>query len=452
MPEYLVKSEEDAILVENVLKKYKISTCDIKISNDYKFLVYLPNEIDINMFKKTKVIEDVSLILTTSKKPKIRQEDVFDINLFKVLNSFKILKEFENLKFELVLRSPTTVEAEIKDKMSCTECDAIFRISKKKMDDPNYVVAEIVLEYDEYESHNNAAIKLNDKNKKIQGEHYCDEYFDYQQKKVESVDRKSYFAFFNDLIVTIFKYSCTLADDSSTLCKILYFKTYSGKNIKRDTTILNNLLTYKQEDSVNMEKIYEDFNISKKFKKYSIFEEYLCDECELKIKNKKCDFNNFSLFVIKCDNTMSNLLAVYKCMYVAAMDKLLEASGEIILLLTKNMKKKSKIPKLINSYVSNDVFKNKDKSIIIDMFDTMPVNQQYCKMFCDKIEKSDPDNLIYISNELNKIVSNYQNFLKTESDESDFGLSDSDSDSDSSSEDEPENEKPQKIIKKIILD
>lgn len=410
MTNRLIKNKDDAEKLEKLLQKYGVHEIEIQVSNDYKFSIFWISEKRREMLHKN---EDFQKSIDKDfhlKNYKIRQENIYHVNLYKILNVFQSISDFDDLKFELDLFGRPTNAEKIFNPSDCFNSDALFKINKKQVYSIGNIEVELVLEYDEL-SHNRTSTKQNDKAKKDQYIHFCDECLDYQQNKNEDADENNYCEYFkNSVIITIFKYSCTILDNSAILCKILYFEHYSGTNLKKDTEILNNILNYIQNDRVNMEEIFENFqprdpNIGKKFKTYHDFKKCLQDEYNIDINDTFCKYENFAKFIVNCDLNMSDRLHDYKNIYRCTETKLREASQEIIKLLKKNIEKKESLPNYIKYIIENYTWKLKDSSIIMEVINNMPDNDASILQYVlDKIRKL---NVNFIFDYMFKTTDNY---------------------------------------------
>jgi hypothetical protein len=418
---YHILGRNDVEKLSTILEDNNAQTQTILVSNDYSFNVFYVNT------KKNKI--------TLKDNSTIRQEDVFDINIFKIIEIFSQIKEFSKLIFKVSLRVPTTVEKMLKKKNKCWNHDAILSIIHKNTNCYNKM--EFCFEYNEYESHGKSSIKSNDIRKKMQTMHFCDEFVTYNEEKL--CNKYLNKNFYKNLIEKVFQYSCAVLNNSCMLSKILYFSNYNGSNIELDTNIFNLLIEYKTKNSINLSDFLDEMAIrdprtEKVFSSEKKFCEYIFKKYKIQINKKIIDFDTFSQLVVILDikDTSNIRLAIYKNIYCDVMKKIDEASKMIISLLMNNNKKKFSVPTMIKDFVQHDVWNMKESDIPRLMLDRIPKNDDLLvDIMIDRF--LDIDCSEYMINKFDKRITHLKNLNKFCNNLEDSEISDIDIDAHSKS-------------------
>jgi len=313
------------------------------------------NQIENKNIKNIKIAGKYEFSYIEYDDDDIRQENVFKLNFYNIVEKLKYYFPQVNIKIEF--EKSTYVDRQIKKANTTYKHDAIITITpitpivdlveKDDEYDPDKTF-EIVLEYFE-KIHN----RFNDDDKKISTDLFSDEYFVFDVNKDNMED------FMIDTIYGIIQTICACTNDEYELSKILYFdKNYKNKNNPYEFDYFNKIVNIQKNNKFNFEDFYNEINpvnpdsgddysqqeFINEFKKYKI-----------KIKTDKdgfCEAHIFDEILIHSSRYIfdSVTLFKYKNIYMSAMKSLLKANKKIIDILQKQRSKRMQLPKFIRNF------------------------------------------------------------------------------------------------------
>ena len=346
----------DLLNLEKILKKNGCKKIKHIFSDDYVFETYCMDE-------------------TMQKTLKIRQENVFKLNIDEIVRKFGELLGFK-INYYALFEESTIIEPQLKMSKHCWKHDCIIRLQLPY----NQSAIEICLEYDEYDSHNKNSTKLNDKRKILQSNFFCDSFISYKESK--NPDEHAHSIFYNDLIYKIFQYTCSMLKDKYLLAKIIYFRNYNGNNIKLDTELFDMITDYAKTDKINLSELVDQLMIKNESSKGCYcyddeFKEFVLDTYEIELSGEFCNYDTFCELITEIEGQLSRNVKRFKKIMLASHKKLTEAGELIIELLDANSDKKYKVNKFVTDFIENDIHSMKDINVINELINDMSINNTH---------------------------------------------------------------------------
>ena len=348
----LTKVEKNKI-TKIAIEYWNKNNIKMKNINDFEILAYYLNvNFDDIIFENDDTIKKICIAgkyeftYKEYSKKNIRQENIFKLNFYNIIQKLKIY--FPDSKLKINFEKPTFVDKELKILSATYKHDIIINISKKHQEneDNDNNIFEIVLEYFE-KTHN----RFNDEDKRISTNLFSDEYF------VFNINEDNMNEFIENVIYEIIKNICAVNNDKYELSKILYFnKNYK---IKKDVMIFNKIVNYKKFGKFNFEDFYNEINplSVETGDDYSQddFIELLDEKYKINIKiddDGNCNSNVFDEILIHSERSIieSNNLYRYKNIYLMAINTITLASDEIIKLMKKQRDKRLQLPEFIRNF------------------------------------------------------------------------------------------------------
>ncbi len=330
---------KDLLILEYYLKNFnkkKVTHYDINITDDYKF-----NFITYN-------------------GDNIRQENIFKLNLFYIVQKLK--EYYKDADIGIFYERHTWCDKQIKNTQSTYKHDVLINVRRSNgessIQDESHIDKmtydqikdsfEIVLEYFE-KKHN----RFSDGDKEISVKQTTDEYSVFNEK---SDDFSKYY---EKTIYSLMKYICASTNNKYELSKVLYYinctKTNNSKNKTSKITIdyFNRIIDYKKNNKFNFVEFFEelkpqnidsgeDFTLDE-------FIDFLNEEYDIQVElddDDNCEFKIFAKIIMQLSNQniIAPCLIMYKKTYLNAVDVLNDASDEIINLMNETRNKRYHLP------------------------------------------------------------------------------------------------------------
>jgi len=313
------------------------------------------NQIENKNIKNIKIAGKYEFSYIEYDDDDIRQENVFKLNFYNIVEKLKYYFPQVNIKIEF--EKSTYVDRQIKKANTTYKHDAIITITpitpivdlveKDDEYDPDKTF-EIVLEYFE-KIHN----RFNDDDKKVSTDLFSDEYFVFDVNKDNMED------FMIDTIYGIIQTICACTNDEYELSKILYFdKNYKNKNNPYEFDYFNKIVNIQKNNKFNFEDFYNEINPVNPESGDDYSQQEFIDEFKkykIKIKTDKdgfCEAHIFDEILIHSSRYIfdSVTLFKYKNIYMSAMKSLLKANKKIIDILQKQRSKRMQLPRFIKNF------------------------------------------------------------------------------------------------------
>ncbi len=327
----LYKKKDLDILLKYIVKTDQNIANDIEFSNDFEF-----NYLDLEKINCESI--------------KVRPENIFKINLLRIIKKFK--KYFTNIELDLFFESPGDIDREIKTYKCTFKHDAYIRISNNVNE--NKKSYDIGLEY--FESIHD---RIKDDDKYISSKINLDGYYIYFEKK------NNYNDFIKNIIYSLFIWICALDNDKYTLSKIIYFKNYKNtKSLKMDTELFNDIISWKKNDNVNFKIFFERLRVinpdTEEIFKYKEFIEYIEENYNIIIdfidnSETFCKYSVIIDILVKMDNSYSRKIEAYLKIYTRTMDVLIESQDELIKWVKDSNESRKLIPKYTDNFLRNHI-------------------------------------------------------------------------------------------------
>ncbi len=328
---------KDLLILEYYLQNFnkaKVTHYNIAITDDYKF-TYI-----------------------TYNGDNIRQENIFKLNLFYIVQKLK--EYYKDADIGIFYEKHTWCDKQIKNTQSTYKHDVLINLRKlngesfiqdeNNLDNMTYDQIkdsfEIVLEYFE-KKHN----RFSDGDKEISVKQTTDEYSVYSEKTDD------YTEYFEHTIYSLMKYICAATNNKYELSKVLYYMN-CNKSKKKATKLtidyFNRIIDYKKNGKFNFVAFFdelkpqnidsgEDFTIDE-------FIDFLDEEFDIQVEldeDNNCDFKTFTKIISKVsDESINTVHAIdkYRQTYFNAVDVLNDASDEIIKLMQVIRNKRYHLP------------------------------------------------------------------------------------------------------------
>ena len=276
----------------------------------------------------------------------IRPETIFKINILHICNQIKKCPALKNM----FLNVRTQVEFE-KSSMTCKKYRRRTYIHDVSVEiSNNNSTYEIGFEYNE-EGHSTKVEQDNMKN--IYSIMCLDSYNVFCEKD------KNYEKFMNNIIFEMLVYVCSLTNAKFELAKILYFK---DKEIvfKNELEDIEQIFDFMKNNHVSINFLWNTFvpfytNLDGDIVEYQ-YQEYkthLIDDLDIDIFEEYCDFKNFLDIMCKDLNQNNETMTLWNRFLIHAMNKLNEASDEIIKLNNKMNIKKDLMHPFVEDIIKN---------------------------------------------------------------------------------------------------
>ena len=315
------------------LQKYIVNTEQnisniIQLSLDYKFDYFDLDKMDY-------------------KKIKIRPENIFKINFYRVVKKIKEYFIDTDICIEIFFESAGENDNLIKKKNCTFKHDVYIKISN------NDKFYDIGLEYFEL-IHD----RIKDNDKEISSKINLDRYYMYNEKDLK------YNKFMKETIYSLFLGICALNDNPYVLSKINYFKNHNNnKTLKIDTELFNSIINWKKTNSFNLKKFFErSVIINPETENEFVFDEfvhYLYNNHRIKIiyldKKYNCEYKYFVDIIMKIESECSDIIGSYRILYSKTMEILFESEKEILEWIRETNNAKRLIPKYIDNFLLNHV-------------------------------------------------------------------------------------------------
>jgi hypothetical protein len=327
---------KDLLILEYYLKNFnksKVKNYDISITDDYKF-----NFITYN-------------------GDNIRQENIFKLNLFYIVQKLK--EYYKDADIGIFYERHTWCDKQIKNTQSTYKHDVLINVrisnGEESIQDENNLDKmtydqikdsfEIVLEYFE-KKHN----RFSDGDKEISVKQTTDEYSVFNEK---SDDFSEYY---EKTIYSLMKYICASTNNKYELSKVLYYMNCNSKKKANKLTIdyFNRIIDYKKSGTFNFINFFDeikprDINTDEYFT-VDEFIDFLDGEYDIQVElddDNNCEFKTFTKIISKVSDESINSVHVidkYRQTYFNAIDVLNDASDEIINLINNIRNKRYHLP------------------------------------------------------------------------------------------------------------
>jgi hypothetical protein len=272
----------------------------------------------------------------------IRPETVFKINIKTICSQIK--KLFSNININIDVSFEVPSETGKKYRTHTYIHDVLVKITNKNN------TYEIGYEYNE-SGHSSNVNRDNIKN--IYSTMCLDSYNVYYEKD------NNYVSFMNNIIYEMLVTICSLKNLKYKLAKIFYFKNKENINTNEEDD-LNTILTCKKNNKVSIKYLYDTFcpyyknsddeNIEYEYNEYL---EHLKNELEIKIVDEQCIFNDLLNILCTDLDVSNNSMVSWNRIFTHSMNKLIEASDEIIKLNNKMNRKKDLMQPFIEDIIKN---------------------------------------------------------------------------------------------------
>jgi hypothetical protein len=269
---------------------------------------------------------------------KIRPETVFKTNFIFICNQLK--KQFSNINIDVEFEVPS--EAGKKYKTHSYIHDVLLRITN------NNDTYEIGFEYNEIGHSSNIS---QDNIKNIYSTMCLDSYNVYYEKD------NNYCVFMNNIIYEVLVTICSLNQSKYILAKILYLKNNKETD---DSEGIDLLLEWKKNEMVSLKDLFEALNPKyidsddcEVYYDYEGYKKHLIDDLDIKLYNEYCNFSNIIDILCQDANHNNSRYIMLNRTFSIAMNKLLEASDEIIKLNNKMNRKKDLMQPFIEDIIKN---------------------------------------------------------------------------------------------------
>jgi hypothetical protein len=324
----------------------------------YKNLDDLDVSNELDEFNNNKNITNITIAgkynfsFVSYNKNDIRQENIFKLNFYNIIETLKHYFPQVNLKIDF--EKATYVDSKLKKASTTYKHDAIITITPKNDDilEDDYnpeKTFEIVLEYFE-KIHN----RFNDDDKKISTNLFSDD--EYYVFDVNKDDMKE---FITDTIYGIIQTICAATNDEYELSKILYFdKNNNNRNLIRQVEYFSEIISIFKTNKFNFNDFYNrtiprNIDTEKKITKKK-FKKILENMCDFELNNDNDIYNSetFEKIIIHYDNKiiLSERIVAYKNLLMFAMKCLLKANKKIIDILQKQRHKRMQLPQFIRNF------------------------------------------------------------------------------------------------------
>ena len=338
-------------MYEQIEKWYKAKT---KIYNieDIKYLQKYLVKTDQNIshverFSSDYKFDYFSLDEMNCKKIKVRPENIFKINLYRIMVQLRTY--FSDINLEIFFETSGENDKMIK-KDNCTFKHDVYI----KLHGPNSFY-DIGLEY--FETKHD---RIKDNDKDISSKINLDVYRIYNEK-----DNK-YIEFMKEIIYSLFLGICTLNDNPYMLAKINYFKNSNDiklKKLQKDTDIFNTIIKYMKANVFNLKNFFEDAVLTNPDTEEEFeldkFIEYLMDNFRIKIiflnSNYDCEYKYFVNIIMNIGVECSDIISSYRNIYSKTMEILFESEREILNWMKEANKSRRLVPKYLDYFLLNHV-------------------------------------------------------------------------------------------------
>ena len=309
----------DLIILYDYIKRIQANTIDISFSHDYKFK-YISNK-----FKN------------------IRPENIFKLNWMLICDNLKIY--FPEIKIDCQFEVNSLIDGQIQNKKSTFKHDVYITINDKY---------DCAIEFFESKSHKRKCI---DSNK----ESYTQQVVDYYIIHKEEQDIN---LFFHDAIHKILLLICASSNDHYTLSKVNFFKNNknTSNKIKKQTEYFNKIIKFHKENKFNFKDFFKELSPtnleSEEDYDFNEFIDFLEEEYGLIIKTDEegnCDYHTFASIILYLDTNISDILKVYKKIYLESMRIMIESQKEIIIYINQSNEKKRYLPEFLDSFLKNHI-------------------------------------------------------------------------------------------------
>jgi len=316
-------------------KLYKPS--DLKLINNY-----ISNNKTLEI-KEISISSNYKFEYISTEFKNIRSENIFKLNWMLICE--KIIEYFPKIKINCLFEASSYIDGKIQKGNATFKHDVYISINDKY---------DCAIEFFEEASHKKKSI---DSDKELYSQQVVDQYVIHKEKE-------NYDSFYRNTIYKILLLICASCDDHYTLSKINFFKNNSDNpnKIKRQTQYFNNIITYHKKNKFHFERFFKVLTPIKleTEENYEMdeFINFLEEKYELIIcldEKGYCEYRVFASMIIILDINISEILTVYKKIYLETMSIMIDSQKEIITYINESNNKKKNLPEFLDTFLKNHI-------------------------------------------------------------------------------------------------